>query len=134
MPIDEQWINTYWSRFVGVYWQSCGLTVIPTISWGDERSFGFCFAGIEEGAVVAVSTIGTRHARTQFLGGFKEFCVQNKPECVICYCSPYPEMHNYAKILALEHEGNRVRRLMRQRPVRGQLALQIENGNFLYDI
>lgn len=27
----------------------------PTVSWGDENSFEFCFDGIEEGSVVAVS-------------------------------------------------------------------------------
>ena len=30
------------NRWGGAYWQSSGLTVIPTISWGDERSFEFC--------------------------------------------------------------------------------------------
>lgn len=30
--------------------------IIPTVSWGDENTFDFCFKGISKGSVVAVST------------------------------------------------------------------------------
>ena len=33
-----------------------GIWVIPTISWGLENTFDFCFNGIEKGSTVAVST------------------------------------------------------------------------------
>ena len=34
------------NRWVGAYWQNKGLTVIPTISWSNSRSFEFCFDGV----------------------------------------------------------------------------------------
>jgi hypothetical protein len=128
MSLEEQWVNTYWSRFVGKFWQICGLTVAPTVSWGSESSFEFCFSGIAKGSVVALSTNGTGKTRMRFMAGFKELCARIEPQCVICYCPPYPEMYNYAKILALEHEGNRARRLARLRPMPGQLLFDFDTG------
>ena len=127
--IEEQWVNIYCSRLVGAFWQNCGLTVIATVSWGDSSSYDFCFEGLEKGAVVAVSTNGTngtRAARSGFLAGFIELCRQIEPQCVICYCTPYPEMYKYAQILPLEHEGNKARKLARWRSAPGQLSFQFE--------
>jgi hypothetical protein len=36
------------NRWVSAYWQSNGLTVVPTISWSTPRSFEFCFDGVEQ--------------------------------------------------------------------------------------
>lgn len=38
------------NRWIGAYWQSKGLTVIPTISWGLYQSYEFCFDGVEKSA------------------------------------------------------------------------------------
>ena len=35
---------------------SKGIRVIPSVSWGNENTFEFCFEGIEKGSTVAVST------------------------------------------------------------------------------
>ena len=56
MPKALQINSVFKNRWCGAYWQSLGLRVIPTISWGDESSFDFCFDGVEEGATVAVCT------------------------------------------------------------------------------
>jgi hypothetical protein len=44
------------SYYCGACWQSLRLQVIATGIWADEDSFGYCFDGIDEGAIVAVST------------------------------------------------------------------------------
>ena len=44
----------------GAYWQSKGLTVIPTISWSTPSSYDFCFDGVEENSIVAVGMIGCK--------------------------------------------------------------------------
>jgi hypothetical protein len=41
------------SRWCGAYWQSKGLTVIPTISWSTPESFDYAFDGIEKNSFVA---------------------------------------------------------------------------------
>ncbi len=60
------------SRWVGAYWQSKGLTVIPTVSWSTPRSFEFCFDGIEKGSVVAVGTLGCKKNKRNFMRGYNE--------------------------------------------------------------
>lgn len=56
MPKALQIYSVFKNRWCGAYWQNLGLRVIPTISWGAESSFDFCFDGVEEGATVAVCT------------------------------------------------------------------------------
>ena len=64
MSLWRQLESTAWNRWCGAYWQEHGLTVIPSISWSTCQSFEFCFDGIEEGSVAAVSTVGCRRRKT----------------------------------------------------------------------
>lgn len=50
--------NVYRSRIIGHYLQRVGLPVIPNIRWGDERTFDFCFRGVAQHCMVAISTVG----------------------------------------------------------------------------
>jgi len=83
MSLALQIFNTYRSRWCGFYWQSKGLCVIPTVSWGDERSYDFCFDGIEKNSIVAVSTIGCTESENLFMAGFKAMCDRIEPKQVI---------------------------------------------------
>ena len=60
MPLSMKIWNVYRSRLIGQYYQSCGIKVIPTISWAEESTFEFCFDGIPKGSIVSVSTIGVK--------------------------------------------------------------------------
>lgn len=80
------------SRWCGAYWQSRGLTVIPTISWSGAQSFEFCFDGVEKHAVVAVSTLGCRRSRHSFMYGYNAMMEKLMPETIICYGTPFAEM------------------------------------------
>lgn len=90
--------NVFRNRWCGAYWASKGLRVIPTVNWGDESSFDFCFEGIEKGSVVAVSTyMATEHDNRKdqkewFIAGYNEMLRQIEPERIICYNTPFPEM------------------------------------------
>ena len=59
-PKAVQIWNHYRKHWLGAYWQSNGITVIPTISWSDESSFDWCFDGEPVGGAVAVSSVGTQ--------------------------------------------------------------------------
>jgi hypothetical protein len=84
--------HTFKNRWCGAFWQSHGIKVIPTIGWSDERSFDFCFAGVEKGSIVAVSTVGSRRAKSPFMKGYTEMLRRIEPGSVICYGSPFDEM------------------------------------------
>ena len=94
MPILLQMHNTFKNRWCGAYWQSLGLKVIPTISWSDERSFDFCFDGIEKGSVVAISTHGNKKCKEDFMLGYTKMLEKLSPSAIICYGKPFPEMQN----------------------------------------
>lgn len=87
-PIALQIWNTYRNRWCGAFWQSQGLSVIPTVSWSNPDSFGFCFDSIEPGGVVAIATVGLQNnlaARLGFRAGFDEMNQRLRPKQILCY-------------------------------------------------
>lgn len=114
MPIIMQMNNVFKRRWVGAYWQSQGLKVIPSVGWSDERSFDFCFDGIEKGSVVAISTLGAkRNFKYEFLKGYMEMRKRIEPEKIICYCTPFDEIKH--EVIHIEHEARVASRLARAR-------------------
>ncbi|MBR5991614.1 MAG: DUF4417 domain-containing protein [Clostridia bacterium] len=80
------------SRWVGAFWQSKGLTVIPTVSWAQPSSFRFCFDSIEKGSIVAVGMIGCKKEKVAFMKGYNVMLKAIEPSAVICFGDPFPEM------------------------------------------
>ncbi len=80
------------NRWVGAYWQSKGLTVIPTISWGLSQSFDFCFDGVEKHSIVAVGMIGCKKNKLNFMRGYNAMLEKIQPEKIICFGVPFDEM------------------------------------------
>jgi hypothetical protein len=80
------------NRWCGAYWQSKGLTVIPTISWSTPRSYDFCFDGVEKNATVAVGMIGCKRNKTGFMHGYNAMLEKLEPASIICFGAPFEEM------------------------------------------
>ena len=93
-----QLYNTFRNRWVGAYLANHDIKVVPTVNWGDESTFDFCFEGIAKGSAVAVSTyMASEHGNHKdqkewFLKGYNEMLRRIEPEVVICYHTPFPEM------------------------------------------
>ena len=88
MPRAMKIWNTYRSRLIGQIMQNAGLNVIPTLSWAEDETYEFCFEGIEQGSVIAVTTRGVvRHKNAQKIWrSGMDFAIKKlKPQCVICY-------------------------------------------------
>ncbi|MBR6693694.1 MAG: DUF4417 domain-containing protein [Clostridia bacterium] len=92
MPIALKIFNTFRSRWCGAFLQSCGIKVIPTLAWGGPETFWFCFDGIEQGSVVAVSTVGVRTEKDLFMQGYNEMIRRIKPSKILCYGQAFSEM------------------------------------------
>ena len=72
-PKALQLWNHYRKHWLGAYWESKGINVIPTICWSDYLSFEWCFDGEPKGSIVAVSTKGTQGnqtAKERFYAGY----------------------------------------------------------------
>ena len=110
MPVAIQIHQVFKSRWCGAYFQSKGLKVIPSLVWGEADTFWFSFDGIDEGSVVAVSTVGMRTEKNLFMAGYKEMLRRIKPKAIICYGEPFEEMEgklivvDYAKTNNLNQE------------------------------
>lgn len=86
-PIALQIFNVYRNRWLARFWQEQGIAVLPTVVWGDQRSYDFCFAGIEKGSVVACSSVGVRDGESldYFNAGYREMVRRLEPEHVVFY-------------------------------------------------
>ena len=85
-PLALQINSHYRKHWLGAYWQSKGITVIPTICWSDERSFEWCFDGEPEKSTVAVSSVGTQlneRSKSLFLLGYQQMMSRLQPKIVL---------------------------------------------------
>lgn len=88
MPVAMQIYNHYRKHWLAAYWQLCGITVYPTISWSTPESYAWCFDGEPAGGIVAVSSVGTQknaESKRLFLQGYEEMMNRLNPSWVIFY-------------------------------------------------
>ena len=91
MPMPMKIWNIYRSRQIGAYYQSRGINVIPTISWAEKETFEFCFRGVPQKSIVAVSTIGVKKDETAlkiWRDGMAEMMRQIEPKTILVYGGP----------------------------------------------
>lgn len=87
-PFAIQIYNHYRKHWIGAYMQAKGIDVIPTVSWSDPSSYGWCFDGEPIGGCVAVSSVGTQQSRESqelFLKGYREMMNRLKPQEILFY-------------------------------------------------
>lgn len=82
------------NRWMGAFWQENEMLVVPTISWGKPSTFEYCFDGVEEGSIVAISTLGCKKAKKDFLIGYEEMKKKIKPQAIICFDTPFDEIED----------------------------------------
>ena len=118
MPLVMQMWNTYRGRAVACWLQNNGVVIIPNLRYGDERTFSFCFDGIEENKTVAVGTHGCikrKEDKIFFKVGLARMVQRLSPKTIIVYGSaadnifkPYKDMG--IKIIAFESEFSKSRK------------------------
>ena len=88
MPLPMQIWNEYRRRALGNLWQRRGMNVVPTLSWSDERSYGFCFDGLPTRATYATSTVGVKNdeeARVVWHAGMAAAMERLQPKRILLY-------------------------------------------------
>lgn len=98
MPLSMMIWNVYRSRLLGQMMQNSDLTVIPTVTWADPRTYDFCFDGLPKFSTLSISTIGVRRRRTAlkiWQQGVDEVIRRLKPVQLLIYGDkieyPFPE-------------------------------------------
>ena len=85
-PVAMQIYNHYRKHWIGAYLQDEGIQIIPTISWGEVKSFEWCFDGEPSGGTVAISSVGcmnSAHRKALFIRGCQEMMRRLEPELII---------------------------------------------------
>lgn len=88
LPLGIQLWNTYRGRALGHWLARNGVEVIPNVRWGDERSYAFCFDGIQPEKPVAVGTHGCiqhREDKFYFQKGLEAMLERLRPSAVVVY-------------------------------------------------
>lgn len=86
MPQAVQIFQVYRARWCGMWMWQHGVHVIPTISWSTPDSYNFAFAGVAQGSVVAVSTVGIKGADVSlFRQGLDTMIQRIEPSAVLVY-------------------------------------------------
>lgn len=100
MPKALQIYSTFKNRWCGAYWQKMGKLVIPSVCCAGEESYDFCFDGIEEGSVVAISTFRRERYKTEIMKSYNKLLEVIKPSAIICYGEPFLEMKGNIKAIS----------------------------------
>lgn len=100
-PKALQIYNSYKKQFLGAYYQSFGIKVVPTVSWSDEESYSWCFHGIEKGSCVACSSVGcmkSKEARELFVQGFEKMMEVINPVQILMVGKLPKELSKYSNM------------------------------------
>lgn len=100
MPLALQLYSTFKNRWCGAYWQKQGMKVIPTIAWGTPASFEFCFDGVEQNGIVAVSTYYSENNERGFMAGYNKMLEVLNPSAIICYGDLFDGMTGNIKAIS----------------------------------
>lgn len=87
-PMALQIYNHYRKHWLAAYYNTRGVQVVPTISWGGPGSFAWCFDGEPKNSVVAVSSVGIFHdERTKelFVEGYRRMKKELEPAAILFY-------------------------------------------------
>lgn len=100
MPKALQIYSTFKNRWCGAFFQKHGMRVIPTVCCAGSESYDFCFDGIEQGSVVAVSTYAREEYKDEFMKSYNKMLDIIKPTGIICYGEPFDEMAGNIKSIS----------------------------------
>lgn len=94
-PLAQQIWNTYRNRVLGHFFQRNGISIIPNVRWGDERSYSeraiyekFAFLGLPKHSMVSIGSYGcikTKEDKYYFEHGLEAMLGALEPAVVLVY-------------------------------------------------
>lgn len=105
MPLWRQMESVAHNRWCGAFWQSKGITVVPSVGWSGPLSYEFCFDGIEQNSIISIGMIGCKHSKIGFLKGYSAMLERLNPSTIICFGSPFKEMKG--NIIVVDYKKSR---------------------------
>ena len=112
-PRALQIYNHFRNNWLVRYWQICyNMIVIPTIMWGFEDSYDWCFDGYPVNSVVAVSNVGLcqdKELRQMFHTGYEEMLRRLNPTKILMFTRNFEEMLGNVQYIRWDiHKGDQL--------------------------
>ncbi len=86
MPLCLQIYNDFRNKFLMAYFQSKGIKVIPNVTWGDCKTYNWCFDGLPKQSLLAICSNGClkKLSKELFIQGFNQMVKVLQPTQIIC--------------------------------------------------
>ena len=100
LPLAEQIHSCYLNRAIDYCLFKTGRPVVANVSWGDWRSYEFCFDGIASECTVAMSSYGCSRSNKEkfrFEDGFVMAVERLRPKSVLLHGSIWPRLAELAE-------------------------------------
>ena len=112
-PFPVKLYNYYRNNWLCKYWQErFNMTVIPTVMWGYEDTFDWCFDGLPTNSIVAVSNVGnalSKEDKTFFMNGYNEMLRRLTPIKILFYTRNFAELPGNIQYIRWEiHKGDQL--------------------------
>ena len=115
MPAANLLWNQYRKQLIGQFFQKNGLKVVPTMGWGFQNSFQFCFQGVPKNATLAIPYRGLNLPVYQKIwkDGMKEILEKLSPQRILLYSESKPDFawNNLEVVLFQPEHLQRVRKI-----------------------
>ena len=94
MDFKQVLAAVYDNRWSGAFMQTNGKMVIPTVGWLASDSYNLCFAGLKDGGVFIISTLGANNPESKaiFIHGYIEMRTRFPDTKLICVGDPIAGM------------------------------------------
>ena len=118
-PFPVQLFNQYRRQWCAAYWQENGVTVIPTVCWGTEESFDWCFDGIPKNSLVCISTVGGFHSKASkeaWLKGYHECLKVLQPSEILLFGKQFPEIQFDGPMTVVDNSNLTRKNTLSQKP------------------
>lgn len=121
MPIAMQIWQVYRQRWTCKMLQSAGVKCIPVVSWGDIRSYGFAFLGVERGSTIAVTSVGRADNHEAWDAGMRHGLRFVEPAATVVVGPPVKWLAEECKVI--QFDSGVLGMLRQRRPVDKQMLL-----------
>ena len=91
MALPIKIYNTYRGKLLGQMMQDYGITVVPTVYWGDKSTYDYSFEGLPENGTLSIYTMGWQDPEFYEIkrNGLIELLKRKQPKRLLIYTNGY---------------------------------------------
>lgn len=113
MPKAVKIYNHYRNNWLCRYWQEMfNIKVVPTVMWGYEDSWDYCFDGYPKNSIVAVSNVGmakSKDEKSYFMDGYNEMLKRLNPMKILFFTRNFEVVSGNVEYIRWEiHKGDQL--------------------------